>query len=203
MAGPTGLEPATSTVTVWRSSQLSYGPNPLKARRQYQGTGWAARSADVFCRKKGASGEAPGGNGRAAIPRLSPGGADRPPGLHRRLSELPVPAEVLRRRLVLEGSGPPVLSGPSPSFFSYVRKMENRKRKLTYGKTSVELVKYLQKRRSAMPEASRRRPMTRMPLPCALCRRRLPKSVSLPRRSFGSTIARSPYLLHGATAPLS
>lgn len=26
MAGPTGLEPATSTVTVWRSSQLSYGP---------------------------------------------------------------------------------------------------------------------------------------------------------------------------------
>ncbi len=25
MAEPTGLEPATSTVTVWRSSQLSYG----------------------------------------------------------------------------------------------------------------------------------------------------------------------------------
>ncbi len=32
MAGPTGLEPATSTVTVWRSSQLSYDPLPMFER---------------------------------------------------------------------------------------------------------------------------------------------------------------------------
>ena len=33
MVGPCGLEPQTSTVSRWRSSQLSYGPtNPILAR---------------------------------------------------------------------------------------------------------------------------------------------------------------------------
>ena len=31
MVGPCGLEPQTSTVSRWRSSQLSYGPNDLFA----------------------------------------------------------------------------------------------------------------------------------------------------------------------------
>ena len=31
MVGPCGLEPQTSTVSRWRSSQLSYGPNDAES----------------------------------------------------------------------------------------------------------------------------------------------------------------------------